>query len=629
MSSPSDKMLRLLCPGDLSSLDTLFLGGLEMIQKDPAWGLDTLLPPSVVNTPELAGYELARAVLIRSTYIPGIRHRLGWRGIHEAIVPGGPPGSLTAKVNDLPGVFSFCPVEPGPGHTARFLLSYYPAPEEALVEKYSIEAGISALAPDYMEKVRNFIDHTEFSELFHIGCVDCMKSDHGVFISFQALHRLGWIAEKGIVIENENGPFQAVAPGGIDQDLPAFDIGMAFFKPLAASFSYTLGAAPSCFYSQTRKKETAAGFLETPEQGLTLGYFSNGEQRWMSGWEDAYTNIAWSPGDPFPHPFENELWWTPDLTGAGTSLDKKAVGVMTKPRFILLTGFLGTGKTSFLDHFIQAQTAANNFVAVIQNEIGEKGLDAALLDQTYAVTQMDEGCVCCSLAGNLRAALSDILDRFSPDFIVLETTGLANPANILSELQELNDLFEFGSVTTLVDGSQGRRTLDRFEVARDQVRLADVILVNKCDLPTVDLGGIEKQIRQLNPVAMVHQTVNGAIHPGVLYGVNFRSPLNRPLFFMPGTHATHEDDQIETRLVTFDHPVDEAGLNAVIQGAGEQILRVKGIVRFNDRSGPMVFQYAPGTWRITPFTGEDTKDYFLVFIGLNLEQHLIWKEVCA
>lgn len=600
-----------------------------MPETDPACRLDTLLPPSVLNTPELVGYELSRAVLIRSTYIPGIRHRLGWRGIHEAVTSGLPPGSLTAKVNDMPGVFSFFPVDPGPGHAARFLLSYYPAPQEPLVEKYSIEAGIFALAPDYMEKIRRFVDHIDFAGRFHIGLIECLKSDHGIFISFQALHRLGWIAENGIEIENENGPFQAVPPGGIDQDLPAFDMGMAFFKPFAASFSYTLGAAPACFYSQKRKKDGTACFLESDEQRLTLGYFSDGEKTGVPDWDDSSIHIAWSGLMPFPHPYENELWWTPDLTGTGNSLDKKAVGVMSKPRFILLTGFLGTGKTSFLDHFIQAQTAANNFVAVIQNEIGEKGLDAALLDQTYAVTQMDEGCVCCSLAGNLRAALSDILDRYRPDFIVLETTGLANPANILSELQDLDDLFEFGSVTTLVDGSEGQRILERFEVARDQVRLADVILVNKCDLPGTDLDGIEKKIRQLNPVAVVHQTVHAAVHPGVLYGVNFRNPLRRPLFCMPGIHATHEDDQIEARLVTLDHPIDEVDLNAVIKDSREQILRVKGIARFNNCPGPMVFQYAPGTWQITPYTGEEIDDYFLVFIGLNLEEYLTTKGVFA
>ncbi len=96
--------------------------------------------------------------------------------------------------------------------------------------------------------------------------------------------------------------------------------------------------------------------------------------------------------------------------------------IPSKPGFILLTGFLGSGKTSFLNRFIQAQTQAHRFVAVVQNEIGEKGLDADLLDQTYAVTRMDEGCVCCSLAGNLRAALNSILSRFDPDIIVLETT---------------------------------------------------------------------------------------------------------------------------------------------------------------------------------------------------------------
>jgi G3E family GTPase len=287
----------------------------------------------------------------------------------------------------------------------------------------------------------------------------------------------------------------------------------------------------------------------------------------------------------------------------------------------LLTGFLGTGKTSFLDHFIQAQTAVNNFVAVIQNEIGERGLDATLLGQTYAVTQMDEGCVCCSLAGNLRGALSDILDRFQPDFIVLETTGLANPANILTEIDDLNDILEFGSTTTIVDSRAGSRTLDRFEVARDQVRLADVILVNKCDLDTHGHDALKEKIRRLNPTADIHLTTHGAIHPGVLYGVNFRNPVRQKMFSALGTYATHADDRIETRLIDLAGPLDEDGLLTTIRSGGEQILRVKGIAEFTDRTGPMVFQYAPGTCHVSEFTGPDTGDRFLVVIGQDLEKN--------
>ena len=87
------------------------------------------------------------------------------------------------------------------------------------------------------------------------------------------------------------------------------------------------------------------------------------------------------------------------------------------------------------------------------------------------MTEVDEGCVCCTLAGSLRSALSGILSEFQPDFVVLETTGLANPANLLSEIADLEDMLEFASVTTVVDAVCGPHSLKDHEVARSQVRL--------------------------------------------------------------------------------------------------------------------------------------------------------------
>lgn len=594
----------------------------------PRWRLDSLLPPSIMEDIEAAAFELVRAVLIRSTYIPGVRHRLGWCGIHEVVAPGSRPGSITAKINDRPGIFALNPIEGNQGRGSRFSLSYFPAPDEQILENFSIEAGIQALAPDFLDKVRHFSLHPELTTLFHIGFIEAAVEEQGVFLAFQACERLAWTSDDGIEILRPEGPVQAVAPGSIDQDLSALDIAIDFFKPLAAAFTYTLASPPSIFYTQRKKFNSSSPiFQETHEQRWTMGYFSQGKKAGPFDWEQPPATIVWEPPNPFPEAYKHELWWSPDLAGAGNSLDKKSMGITDKPRFILLTGFLGTGKTSFLDHFIQAQTATNNFVAVVQNEIGEKGLDAALLDQTYAVTQMDEGCVCCSLSGNLRGALSDILDRFQPDFIVLETTGLANPANILGEIDDLNDLLEFGSITTIVDSRAGSRTLDRFEVARDQVRLADVILLNKCDLDTQgnnalkEKTALKEKIRRLNPVADIHLTTHGDIHPGALYGVNFRNPARPKLFSTLGACATHENDRIETRLINLEAPLDEANLLRAIKNGGEQILRVKGIAEFYDHTGPMVFQYAPGTCQVSEFSGPDTGDRFLVVIGQDLEKN--------
>ena len=108
------------------------------------------------------------------------------------------------------------------------------------------------------------------------------------------------------------------------------------------------------------------------------------------------------------------------------TLDKKILGIDQRPPLILLTGFLGSGKTSFLQHFIEYQTQRSRFVAVIQNEVGEVGLDGKLLD--YQVTEIDEGCVCCSLVGNLKRAVQGILSQFQPDTIILETYRGGQPS---------------------------------------------------------------------------------------------------------------------------------------------------------------------------------------------------------
>jgi G3E family GTPase len=164
-------------------------------------------------------------------------------------------------------------------------------------------------------------------------------------------------------------------------------------------------------------------------------------------------------------------------------------------------------------------------------------------------------------------------------------------------------------------------------VARDQVRLADVILVNKCDLDPDGHAALKEKITRLNPAAAIHLTTHGDIHPGVLYGVNFRNPARQQLFSALGSGATHENDRIETRLIDLKAPIDKTCLLKAIDNGGEQILRVKGIAEFTDHTGPMVFQYAPGTCQVAEFTGSDPGDRFLVVIGQELEKNFDHRRV--
>ena len=237
-------------------------------------------------------------------------------------------------------------------------------------------------------------------------------------------------------------------------------------------------------------------------------------------------------------------------------------------------------------------------MAVIQNEIGQKGLDGKLMGQHYAVTEVDEGCVCCTLAGSLRAALSGILSEFQPDFVVLETTGLANPANLLSEIADLDDLLEFASVTTVVDAAGAVRALDNHEVARSQVRLADVLLINKADLVSESsLDGLETRLRALNTAGTIHRVVQGDIPAAALYGVNFRNTPSRPAPSLPlmGAQPTPHGRQ-HPKLPHFHGRTQWIALLSARAWPAlpGKVLRAKGIVRFLDTDIPEVFQFVPG-----------------------------------
>jgi G3E family GTPase len=219
-----------------------------------------------------------------------------------------------------------------------------------------------------------------------------------------------------------------------------------------------------------------------------------------------------------PSCYRDKLWWHADQLKGSKSVDKKILGMDERPPLIVLTGFLGSGKTSFLQHFIEYQTQRSRFVAVIQNEIGEIGLDGKLLD--YTVTEIDEGCVCCSLVGNLKRAIQSILESFSPDYIILETSGLANPKNLLDDLGELAETVRLDATVTVVDALNFESTLANYAIAADQVAAADVLLLNKSDLvDEARLEQVKRQLGRLNANAPICVTRRGDVNPALIFDV--------------------------------------------------------------------------------------------------------------
>ncbi|AMK12047.1 CobW family GTP-binding protein [Pseudodesulfovibrio indicus] len=590
--------------------------------------LNTLLPPALLDNPTQAAAELPRALMTRANFIPGVRHRLGWRGVRDCAKGR---GGLTVRITGMPGVYGLHLLNSGgAGRTgqATFAISYFPAPLEKRVEAFSIQAGIAAQDEDYLERVREFTLHEDLRALFGIAVLEVHfhADGPGISLALTAPERDRVVALDGVTVDTPVGMVEAVLPGSLDQDFPALETATPLFEALAASASYCLGYPPESLIKESRQGRQRA-------YGETIGLRSESapgirDVRFGLGWgmdapslpDMETTDASWSAPAPPPEEFKDAPWLSADIRGASNSLDKRTMGITDKPRLIVLTGFLGSGKTTFLARFIEEQAAKNGFVAVVQNEIGQKGLDGKLLGQSYAVTEVDEGCVCCTLAGSLRSALSGILSEFQPDFVVLETTGLANPANMLSEIADLDDMLEFASVTTVLDAACAPRALADHGVARNQVRLADVLLLNKTDLATDDdLAALETRIRELNPTADLHCTTHGDVPSTVLYGVNFRKALKRPgpILAPMGHHATHGDDGIQSALIELSGPIDRRAFQAGVSSLPHQVLRAKGVVRFADGDTPEIFQYVPGHHSLTP-SREEPESCFLVIIGQEI-----------
>src|ERR1700756_1315586 len=167
----------------------------------------------------------------------------------------------------------------------------------------------------------------------------------------------------------------------------------------------------------------------------------------------------------------------------------------------VLTGFLGAGKTTLVNHILREQSEYK--FGLIINEIGEIGIDGQLVQtETEDVVEMSNGCICCTIRKDLVKGVQKLLKREQLDYILIETTGVADPgpvAQTFLNIPQLQQYARLDSIITVVDAEHLLAQLGEAEVAREQIALADFILVNKVDLVSAeDLAALEQDILELN-----------------------------------------------------------------------------------------------------------------------------------
>lgn len=265
---------------------------------------------------------------------------------------------------------------------------------------------------------------------------------------------------------------------------------------------------------------------------------------------------------------------------------------------LLVTGFLGAGKTTLINHLLSA--ADGRRIAAVVNDFGAINIDAELLaNSADGVVALQNGCICCSLQGDLLRTLSRLLKRDPPpDAIVIETSGVSDPAEIVRSLLD-PVIWREASLETVIALADARALAD--EPARlddplchSQVAAADIVALNKADLVTVDeLQRVRALLAKRHPGRAIFEVSDGRIAPELAFAgdIDARRP---PADASPGaTRRAHgfSTPQFETLTFTARKPFSLARFQAAIQTLSPRLVRAKGFLAFTEQAGkPMLFQ---------------------------------------
>jgi G3E family GTPase len=336
----------------------------------------------------------------------------------------------------------------------------------------------------------------------------------------------------------------------------------------------------------------------------------------------------------------------------------------------LLTGFLGSGKTTLLNGLVRSPLFARTLIII--NEFGEIGLDHLLFTHTPEdiVVEMSSGCLCCTIRGDLRRTLKDLPWRFARDGVrmfdrvVIETTGLADPAPILHTLMAddaIASRYKLDGVVTTVDARNAAHTLSSQFEALKQVAVADRLVITKTDLiDSATLQNLQRRLRRISPGAMQLTALTGQTDPGLLLNLGLFNPDLKPPDVLrwlnaeavaaePHSaqhpdhrhHAHHHDvnrhdERIRAFCFRLASPVPEESFEAwweiMHDLAGKDLLRLKGLLNLAGKDRPTAVHavqhvlHPPVTLERWP---SEDRSSLLVFIVRDLGRDTIANSMAA
>ena len=291
--------------------------------------------------------------------------------------------------------------------------------------------------------------------------------------------------------------------------------------------------------------------------------------------------------------------------------------------FCLVTGFLGSGKTTFLKHVIE-NYANTRKLAIIQNEFASVNLDGRALNnmgKAFDLIEINNGSVfCVCLLGNFVESLVSFLDQHQPDLIFLEASGLSDPISIGQVMlsDRLKDLIWLAHIYTITDAVNFSKTVDKIRFNQHQIQIADTILLNKVDLVHKSKTEIHERIAMLNPFAKVIETSYCS------FNFDFE-----PIFHLPNPIKFTKSENVrknygfESAVIKTTKPITLDNFTKFLRNHSEDVIRIKGYI--NALNGNFTIQAVFGQLEILPL---ETNQFFteLILIGQGIDQKEIQSE---
>lgn len=480
-------------------------------------------PSSLWNDPKVL-LQFFSGLLVYCSHDRKLKQALGWKGINQVKAGG---DSWVCQLYNDEGFYGITLAEKkllDKYCWITFDVYYFPEPNASVLEQMPFAALYLSQLGDYPIKIRNFCFDEAMKALFSIG-------------------RFTLILNR---VENE------IELDFLFHDLIEIDAPKSFYRSDYARFLIDgkYEASYSVLNNVNRFCQTLIPSV-TRLTGLSINsiYQSNSNNRRVV-WRDGTVELESIPS------------WA-----IVPSVDR----IHFKPSLLIVSGFLGSGKTSFINEYIEAQNRLGQFVAVIQNEIGVKGLDKHLMVDDFAVVTLDDGCVCCSISGNVEGAISKICKKFHPEYIILECSGVANPMNLLNEQDTLHHLVDIIGVVTIVDVVSLSKLLNKSNLAISQVYAADVVLLNHAsEVSEGFLKSVRDEISLINPNSSMISCDYGRVHPNELI-------FNSGSIKIP-IASNHNDDGLKVVNITPYNDISPERFRALIGQVGGGMVRCKGYI---------------------------------------------------